>query len=680
MITKKCIEEITFATKIEEVVGDFVVLKKQGQGYVGVCPFHNDRNPSMHVTPRLGIYKCFVCDAKGNAINFLMQHAKMSYPEALEHLAKKYNIPIEYDRPETEEEKQTRTEKESLYLVNEFAEKYFMQQLWESEEGQLMGMTYFKERGFKDATIKQFHLGYCPASWDSFTKEALKQGYREEFLIKLGLTKKSDSGKLYDFYRGRVIFPIHNPLGKVIGFGGRVLQKKDKVAKYINSPENEIYHKKETLYDIYLAKSQIRSKKNVYLVEGYTDVISMFESGVENVVASSGTALTPEQVKLISSQTQDITVMYDGDMAGIKASLRGIDILLEQGLNVKVCLLPDGEDPDSFSKAHRDSELQEYLANNTTDFLLFKAKILSQDAGNDPMLRARMVSEMVDSIAKMKDNIARTFYIRECARIFDLPETTLNAELKRKVWRQNVENSRKQQTLSAENAAIPSAEQPTSSPYGTPPPDLFIPEPVSVSKPSLNLPANLVYEAEKNLVLVLLKYGQYEIRIETNHELGEVVAKRIDQYIFDELYADGLILQDQLLRKIYERYADLAEEKDNQDDIIKTFLMSTDSGEQKFALDNFASENPSYSDKWESRFDMYTHSLENSAFALQQEVQNVLLTYKLRLVEQQLGFLQKELSQPDYTEDDITGIIHKINLLNQCKREIAARLNIVISK
>lgn len=688
MITRKCIEEINFATKIEEVVGDFVVLKKQGQGYVGVCPFHNDRNPSMHVTPRLGIYKCFVCDAKGNAINFLMEHAKMTYPEALEYLAKKYNIPLEYDRPETEEEKQIRTEKESLFLVNEFAEKYFMQQLWESEEGKLMGMTYFKERGFKDATIKQFHLGYCPGSWDSFTKEALKQGYREEFLLKLGLTKKSESGKLYDFYRGRVIFPIHNPLGKVIGFGGRVLQKKDKIAKYINSPENEIYHKKETLYDIYLAKSKIRSLKNVYLVEGYTDVISMFESGVENVVASSGTALTPEQVKLISSQTQDITVMYDGDMAGIKASLRGIDILLEQGLNVKVCLLPEGEDPDSFSKTHRDSELQEYLANNTTDFLLFKAKILSQDAGNDPMQRARMVSEMVDSIAKMKDNIAQAFYIRECARIFDLPETTLNAELKRKVWKQNMENSRKQQVENARKQqsvetvppATSSAEQPQSTPFGTPPPDLFIPEPVTVSKPQYNLSLNLVYEAERNLVVVLLKYGHYEIQVETDGVSGEVVAKRIDQYIFDELYADGLVLQDPQLRKIYDRYANLAEEKDNQDDIIKTFLMSTDNGEQKFVLDNFASENPSYSEKWESRFDMYTHSLENSAFALQQEVQNVLLTYKLRLVEQQLGFLQKELSQPDYTEDDIMGIMHRINLLNQCKREIATRLNIVISK
>lgn len=688
MITKKCIEEINFATKIEEVVGDFVVLKKQGQSYVGICPFHNDRNPSMHVTPRLGIYKCFVCDAKGNAINFLMEHAKMTYPEALEYLAGKYNIPIEYDRPETAEEKQARNEKESLFLVNEFAEKYFMQQLWESEEGKLMGMTYFKERGFKDATIKQFHLGYCPSGWDSFTKEALKQGFREEFLLKLGLTKKSENGKLYDFYRGRVIFPIHNPLGKVIGFGGRVLQKKDKVAKYINSPENEIYHKKETLYDIYLAKPKIRNLKNVYLVEGYTDVISMFESGVENVVASSGTALTPEQVKLISSQTQDITVMYDGDMAGIKASLRGIDILLEQGLNVKVCLLPDGEDPDSFAKAHRDSELQEYLTNNTTDFLLFKARILSQDAGNDPMLRARMVSEMVDSIAKMKDYIAQTFYIKECARIFDLPETTLNAELKRKVWKQNLEGSRRQQ---AENARRqqPAAETPTntppvgqaaSTPYGTPPQDLFLPEPTIESKPPRNLLVNLVYEAEKNLVVVLLKYGHFEIQIETDSTSGEVVAKRIDQYIFDELYAEGLILQDPLLRKIYEHYADLAEKIDNQDDIIKTFLMSTDSTEQTFALDNIASDEPTYSEKWESRFDMYTHSLVNSAFALQQEVQNVLLTYKLRLLEQQLGFLQKELSQPDYTEDDIMGIMHKINLLNQCKSEIASRLNIVISK
>jgi len=670
MITKKCIEEITFSSKIEEVVGDFLQLKKQGQSYVCLCPFHNDRNPSMHVTPRLGIYKCFVCDAKGNSINFLMEHAKMSYPEALEYLAKKYNIPLEYDRPETEEEKQVRSEKESLYLVNEFAEKYFMQQLWESEEGQLMGMTYFKERGFKDATIKQFRLGYCPAGWDSFTKEALKQGYREEFLLKLGLTKKSESGKLYDFYRGRVIFPIHNHVGKVIGFGGRVLQKSDKIAKYFNSPENEIYHKKETLYDIYLAKQKIRQQQNVFLVEGYTDVISLFESGVENVVASSGTALTPEQVKLISSQTQNITVMYDGDMAGIKASLRGIDMLLAQGLNVKVCLLPDGEDPDSFAKTHRDSELQEYLVQNTTDFLLFKAKILSQEAGNDPMQRARMVSDMIESIAAVKNTLAQPFYIKECAKLFELPETTLNAELKRKVWKQNTENTRKQQLANTPDRQVP----------GAPPPDLFMPEPAVVAKPQRNLPGNLIYEAEKNLILLLIKYGNYEVQTEQGDGSQEVVSKRIDQYVFDELYADGIILQNPLLRRIYEHYAELAEEQESQIDIQKSFLMSTDSAEQKFALENLSVEDPVYSKEWETRFDMYTHSLSNSAFALQQEVQNVLLTYKLRLVEQQLAFLQKELKQPDYSEDDVMGIMQQMQLLNQCKKEIATRLNIVISK
>ena len=634
----------------------------------------------MHVTPRLGIYKCFVCDAKGNAINFLMEHAKMSYPEALEYLAHKYNIPIEHDRPETNEEKQIRTERESLYLVNEFAEKYFMRQLWESEEGQMLGMTYFKERGFKEATIKQFHLGYCPAGWDSFTKEALKQGYREEFLLKLGLTKKSESGKLYDFYRGRVIFPIHNFVGKVIGFGGRILKKDEKIAKYFNSPENEIYHKKETLYDIFLAKQKIRQQDNIYLVEGYTDVISMFESGIENVVASSGTALTPEQVKLIMSQTQNITVMYDGDLPGIKASMRGIDMLLSQGLNVKVCLLPDGEDPDSFAKAHRDSELQEYLTANTTDFLLFKARILSQEAGDDPMARARMVSNMVESIAAVKDNIARAFYIKECAKLFDLPETTLNTELKRKVWRQNTKQLRGQQPDYggiADGIAAPS--QPSTD--GVPPPDLFLSETTTPTKPQGNITFNLVYEAEKSIVLLLLKYGMFEIRKETNHGTGETESQRIDQFVFNELYADGIILQDRKLLNIYEHYAQIAEEKESQDDILRVFTISDNLSEQQFVLEHFGAEDPTYSENWQKRYDMYTHTLNNSAFTLQQEAKNVLLNYKLRLVEQALNYWQKELKQSEGSgEEDINGILMWITTLNQCKKEIATMLNTVISK
>jgi len=639
MISKKTIDEINFAAKIEEVVGDFVPLKRQGQGYVGVCPFHDDRNPSMHVNPRLGIYKCFVCDAKGGAVTFLMEHAKMSYPEALEYLAAKYSINVEYDRAETPEEKEIRNEKESLYLVNEFAEKWFMDQLRNGEEGKLLGMSYFKERGFLDSTIDKFHLGYCPGGWDTFTKEALKKGYKEEFLLQLGLIKKSDSGKLYDAYRGRVIFPIHNTTGKTIGFGGRVLKKDEKTAKYINSPENEIYFKSSTLYDIYLAKRAIRQKDNVYLVEGYTDVISMFEAGIENVVASSGTSLTNEQVKILGTQTRNITVLYDGDRAGIKASLRGIDMLLEKNLNVKVCLLPDGEDPDSFAKKHRDSELAKYLETNSTDFLLFKANILSEEAGDDPRKRSEMVKEIVKTIAKVQDRIAQSFYIKKCASLFDLSEKTLGDELRYLTWQDKVKGGNK-----------PASGEPV--PEIAPPAKHEHPE-REVEK------HDLLYEAEKNLIILLIKYGLFEINVE-DQENGNPVPVRVDQYIFDEFFHDGIRLKDPLLLRIYEHYAEVAGILRDQDDIKRTFLLSEDKEESNFAMQYIASEDPEYSPYWEKRFDMYTNSVMNSRMTLQQEVENTILTLKLRLVEAEKAFLEKELSSHEYTEEDEAGILQRI--------------------
>lgn len=659
MISKKTIDEINFAAKIEEVVGDFVPLKRQGQGYVGVCPFHDDRNPSMHVNPRLGIYKCFVCDAKGGAITFLMEHAKMSYPEALEYLAAKYSITVEYDRAETPEEKEIRGEKESLYLVNEFAEKYFMDQLRNSEEGKLLGLSYFKERGFLDSTLDKFHLGYCPGGWDTFTKEALKKGYKEEFLLKLGLIKKSESGKLYDAYRERVIFPIHNTTGKTIGFGGRILKKDEKTAKYINSPENDIYHKSDTLYDIYLAKRAIRQKDNVYLVEGYTDVISMFEAGIENVVASSGTSLTNEQVKILGTQTRNITVLYDGDRAGIKASLRGIDMLLEKNLNVKVCLLPDGEDPDSFAKKHRDSELAEYLETNSTDFLLFKANILSEEAGDDPRKRSEMVKEIVRTIAKVQDRIAQSFYIKKCASLFDLSEKTLGDELRYLTWQDRVKGGNKSGGQASEQALV--------SP------------PLEKKSPEREPKVDLLHEAEKNIVILLIKYGLFEINVE-DPETGEAQLIRIDQYIFNELYHDGIILRDPLLLKMYEHYAEVAGILRNQDDIKRTFLLSEDKMESSFAMEYFSTEDPDYSPLWEKKFDMYTNSVQNSRMTLQQEVENTILTLKLRLAEQEKIFLEKELASNNYTEEESVGIIQKIITADKIRKEIANRLNMTVSR
>ncbi len=655
MISRKTIEEINFAVKIEEVVGDFVPLKRQGQSYVGVCPFHDDRNPSLHVTPRLGIYKCFVCDAKGNAITFLMEHGRMTYPEALEYLARKYSIPVEHDRAESPEEKEIRTEKESLYLVNEFAEKYFADQLLHSDEGRMLGLAYLKERGFKDATIEKFRLGYCPNTWGAFTQEALKKGYREEFLIKLGLSKKSENGRLYDFYRGRVIFPIHNTAGKVIGFGGRVLKKDEKTAKYFNSPENEIYHKSETLYDIYLAKKSIRQKDNVYLVEGYTDVISLFESGVENVVASSGTSLTNEQVRILGTQTRNITVLYDGDRAGIKASLRGIDMLLEKNLNIRVCLLPDGEDPDSFAKKHRDSELVDYLNNNTTDFLLFKTRILSEEAGDDPLKRAEMVKEIVGSIAKMQDQIAQSFYIQKCSAMFGLSEDVLNRELRSRIWK-----SKRKDTGRLEASVT-----------------LEMPQEKKRVDRTASL-EDLLAEAEKNVLLLLIKHGLYEINVKDD-ETGENRPMRIDQYVFDNLYADGIVLQHPLYRKMYGHYAEIVQILRDQDDVMRSFLYSQDAEEQSFAIENLTKEDPEYSPHWESRYDIFTRSVQNNTATLQEAAETALLLLKMRLLEWKKMSVEKELGSAG-SEEESNEILRRIVELDTARKEFARRLGMNISR
>lgn len=674
MIKQKSIDSVMAAVRIEEVVGDFVSLRKQGQDFVGICPFHDDKNPSMHVSPRLGIYKCFVCDAAGNPVKFLMEHEKMSYPEAIEYLAKKYGIPLEYERSESDEERQQRTLRESLLIVNEFAQKYFVDQLRNTEEGKLMGMAYLKERGFMDATIDKFGLGYCPDGWDNFTKAALEKGYKEEYLIELGLTGKSQSGKLYDIYRGRVIFPIHNDAGKVIGFGGRILKKDGKdPRKYVNSRENTIYHKSDTLYGIYFAKNAIHKQQNVYLVEGYTDVISMHESGVENVVASSGTSLTQGQIRMITKRTQNITVLYDGDMAGIKASMRGIDMLLEQGLKIRVCLLPDGEDPDSFAKKHRDSELQDYLAAESKDFLLFKADILSKEAGNDPIKRASMVNEILKSISCVKDNIERAFYVKECAKLFDLSENDLNLNLRRFVWEKTKEQGRAalQQQQQAQQNAGGFPGQPTTE-------TVEVPDVIDTKKHSdLAQQTDLLFEAEKDLVLLMLSYGNFLIYEAGDEESSGV---RIDQYICNEMQKEDIRLHYKLLQEIFDKYVDWASYIGNQDQIIRNFTLSDDSQISEFVIRNIPVEEPKFSDRWKEKYDIHTHTTRNNLRILQNQVQNILLTLKLRILENDAVVIQKILESESLAEDDMVLALQQLNSINQMKKEISKRLNRVVSR
>ena len=678
MIKQKSIDSVMAAVRIEEVVGDFVSLRKQGQDFVGICPFHDDKNPSLHVSPRLGIYKCFVCDAAGNPVKFLMEHEKMSYPEAIEYLAKKYGIPLEYERSESDEERQQRTLRESLLIVNEFAQKYFMEQLRNTEEGKLMGMAYLKERGFKDATIDKFCLGYCPDGWDNFTKAALEKGYKEEYLIELGLTGKSQSGKLYDIYRGRVIFPIHNDAGKVIGFGGRILKKDGKdPRKYVNSRENTIYHKSDTLYGIYFAKNAIHKQQNVYLVEGYTDVISMHESGVENVVASSGTSLTQGQIRMITKRTQNITVLYDGDMAGIKASMRGIDMLLEQGLKIRVCLLPDGEDPDSFAKKHRDSELQDYLASESKDFLLFKADILSKDAGNDPIKRATMVNEILKSISCVKDNIERAFYVKECAKMFDLSENDLNLNLRRFVWEKTKEQSRiaqqqqqQGQLIQQQGSAVPvTTEQ-------TPTPELID----TKKHPDLSQQTDLLYEAEKDLILLMLNYGNYVIYEMNTDEEPKTNGLRVDQYVCNEMAKEDIRFHYPLLEKIFNQYVDWASYIGNQDQIIRNFTLSDNSQVSEFVIQNIPVEEPKFSDRWKDKYDIHTHTTRNNLRVLQNQVQNILLTLKMRILEKDAATIHKILENKELGEEDMALALNQLNKIIQLKKIISQRLNRVVSR
>ena len=437
MIPQQIIDEIKATARIEDVVGDFLTLKKKGASWVCTCPFHDDKNPSMTISSRLNIYHCFVCDAKGNSIDFLKNYQKLSFYEALQYLAKKYSIAIPEEKPKNPEEIAAQNERDALFLLNQFAENYFIDQLFNTEEGRSVGLSYLKERGLSESIIKKFKLGYSPEGWTAFTDYATSKGYKEEYLIKTGLTKVSESGKKYDFFHGRIMFPIHTISGKTIGFGGRTLLKDFKGGKYFNSPENEIYHKKETLYGIDVSSRVARELNNVYLVEGYMDVISLHASGIENVVAASGTAFTPEQVKMLSRMTRDrnITVLFDGDSAGIKASKRSISMLLEADFNVKVLLLPDGEDPDSFARQHDDEYVKRYFEENATNFILFKANLLSSEAGNDPIKRAEVVTEIIEDISLAPNNIVQAFYIKQCAEIFNIPEVTLNISLRKAVWK-----------------------------------------------------------------------------------------------------------------------------------------------------------------------------------------------------------------------------------------------------
>ena len=492
MIDQYTIDKIMDAADIVEVVSDFVSLRKRGVNYTGLCPFHDEKTPSFSVSPSKGICKCFSCGKGGNAAHFIMEHEQMTYYEAIKYLAKKYNIEIA-ERELTEKEKVNKSVRESMLIVNEFAKEFFCKNLTETEEGRAIGLAYFKERGFREDIIAKFGLGYSPEKRDALAVAAEKGGYNKEYLIKTGLCIENQEGKyLADRFRGRVIFPVYSLAGKVIAFGGRILKTNDKIAKYLNSPESEVYHKSNVLYGIYHAKSAMVKQNNCFLVEGYTDVLSMHQAGIENVVASSGTSLTNGQIRQIHRFTENITVLYDGDAAGIKASLRGIDMLLEEGMKVKVVLLPDGDDPDSFAKKHSASEFAEYIKSNEKDFITFKTNLLIKDTGDDPQKRAGLINDIVQSIAVIPDEITRSVYIKECGRIMEVREDVLLKAVA-------LERIKKTET-GASPANMPQESAPISAKDEFPDSS---PTPVGIKREK----NSVVRDSEKKLIRFIIKYG-----------------------------------------------------------------------------------------------------------------------------------------------------------------------------
>ncbi|MGN6179412.1 MAG: DNA primase [Mucilaginibacter sp.] len=517
MITKPTIDRIMEATDIVEVIGEFVQLKKRGANYVGLSPFANERTPSFTVSPAKGIFKDFSSGKGGSAVTFLMELEKFTYPEALKWLAKKYGIEVE-ETVDTSENKEAENHRESLMIVTGYAAKFFHDTLLETEEGHNIGLSYFQERGFNNDTIKKFELGYSPDQWEAFSGQAIKDGYTEQYLVETGLSIKRDNGSLYDRWRGRVMFPIHSFTGRVIAFGGRTLKSDKSTPKYVNSPESEIYHKSNVLYGLFFAKKAIRDEDNCYLVEGYADVISVHQAGIENVVASSGTSLTVEQIRLIGRLTKNITILYDGDAAGIKASLRGLDMILEEGLNVKVVLFPDGHDPDSYVRSVGTAAFKKYIADTRKDFILYKTDILLKDAGTDPIKRAEVIREIVESIAKIPDSIKASVFIKECSDQLKIDERALISELNKMRMAKAKKESQQQQQQTQRYQ-----------PEELPPPDEFYAQEIAEAKPKDDS------IQEKEIIRLLLLYGNRMIDWDgiANTYIGPFIIAELSDVEFD---------------------------------------------------------------------------------------------------------------------------------------------------
>ncbi len=644
MIPKEIIDLITDTARIDEVVGDFVVLKKRGSNLIGLCPFHHEKTPSFNVNPARNIYKCFGCGKGGDAVNFIMEHETASYPEALRFLAEKYNIEVQEEERSPERTSQDLL-RESLLSATSFASQYFMSQLSETDEGKSVGLSYFREREIADRSVQQFQLGYSPDSWSAFTDAAIAAGYKLEYLEKTGLTISKD-GRHYDRFRGRVIFPIHSVSGKVIAFGGRTLKSDPKQPKYVNSPESEIYHKSNVLYGIFFAKRAIVQKEECYLVEGYTDVISMHQSGIENVVASSGTALTVEQIRLISRYTKNITVLYDGDPAGIKASLRGIDLILEQGLNVRVVLFPEGEDPDSFARSHSNSEVLTYLHENATDFIRFKTSLLLQDVQNDPIGKTKLIHEIVNTIALIPDAIMRSSYLKECSTLMDMSEQVLLAELN-KILRARFRKQDDAPELAQRDELLPSEE-------------------------TDQIEEDYIHLHEVNIIRLMLNYGNEEIVVDEIHDHGiEDLTRKVMSVIANELLLDEIYPGDPVLRRIFEEFVYLV--KNNIDYTADRFVRHEDHEIRHVAADLLTSRH-NLSENWVNK----GITVKSEKDTLKYAVLSNINTLKTGRIEQLLLENRERIKKAD--ERDMDDLLAHHQELETLKAQLAGYRGIVILK
>ena len=658
MIDSATVDRILDSVRIEEVIGDFVTLRKRGANYLGLCPFHQDKNPSMSVSSTKGIFKCFSCGKAGTAVSFVMEHEHLTYPEALRYLAKKYNIEI-VEKEESAEEIAGRMRHESLQIVTEYAQKYFQDVLWNTDTGRAIGLSYFRERKFTDETIRKFGLGYAAGRQHELYKDALQKGYKREYLIDTGLCVERDNGDLADRFFERVMFPIYSVSGRVIAFGGRTLKSDKTVAKYVNSPETEIYNKSRSLYGLFQAKSAIAKQDKCILVEGYADVISMHQAGLENVVASSGTSLTVEQIKLIKRFTEKVTVIYDGDAAGIKAALRGIDLILEEGLSVKIVLLPPEDDPDSFAKAHSRVEIEEFIEENEQDFIAFKSDILSRNAGKDPLMRSQMITDILQSISVIPDPILRNVYVDMVSERFDQKSEALLSKISELRRKKRRFNEQYRQFEGMRNGPASQSESPL--------PMVEEPAVAGVSD-------TFLATCEREICYYLIKFGTYEYR----NQDGEAV--NVAQYIRESLEEDEITFTNELYRLMYEEYFTYLEELNRegsaadalqrQPKIIRHFSLHSNQAISREALNLICQDHP-------LTVKVYERSLVPEEMRLSVVVPKCVIIYKLRITEQACASIAARIAQAQRDGDGQTvkELVASLQLLNRVKNAFSKEIN-----